>query len=142
MEDPKELAKRMLALTDRQDWAGREALLSPDCEVLTPMGRMRGRAASTAYSKPLVGAFSDARHEIDFIAAAGDVVVVEGSWLGTHTDVLQTPDGEIPATGKSIALPFLATVRTSDGLVTALHVYFDQVAFMAQLGLLPHRRAA
>jgi hypothetical protein len=56
--------------------------------------------------------------------------------------VLKTPDGEIPATGKTIALPFLAAVRTSEGLVTTLHVYFDQVAFMAQLGLLPRARAA
>jgi hypothetical protein len=142
MNNPEELARRMLELTDQQDWAGREALLSPDCEILTPMGRMRGRAASTAYSRPLVSAFSDARHQIDFIARADDVVVVEGSWLGTHTGVLETPDGGIPATGKSISLPFLATVRTSDGFVTALHVYFDQVAFMAQLGLLPQARAA
>jgi hypothetical protein len=142
MEQPEELARRVLELTDLQDWAGREALLSPDCDVLTPMGRLRGRAASTAYSKPLVAAFSEARHQIDFIAVAGDVVVVEGSWLGTHTGALLTPDGEISATGNSIALPFLATVRTSDDLITALHVYFDQLTFMAQLGLVPQPQAA
>jgi predicted ester cyclase len=142
MARPEELARRMLELTDRQDWSGREALLAPDCDVLTPAGALRGRAATTAYSKPLVEAFSDARHRIDLVVAAGDVAAVEGAWIGTHTGPLVTPDGEIPPTGRSLVLPFAATMRVQGDHVTSMHVYFDQLAFMAQLGLVPGNQAA
>jgi predicted ester cyclase len=142
MERPEDLARRMLELTDRQDWAGREALLAPDCDVLTPTGARRGPAATTAYSKPLVAAFSDAYHRVDLVVASGDVVAVEGAWVGTHTGPLVTPDGEVPPTGRSIELPFAATVRVSGEIVTSMHVYFDQLSFMAQLGLVPQAHAA
>ena len=142
MTRPEELAQRLLELTDRQDWPAREALLSPDCDVLTPSGALRGPAETTAYSKPLVGAFSDARHAIDLLAVAGDTVVVEGAWIGTHTGPLVTPDGEVPATGRTIHLPFAATMRTSGEHVTSMHVYFDQLSFLAQLGLAPQPQAA
>lgn len=142
MGSPEELARRMLELTDRQDWAGREALLSPDCDVLTPAGAIRGRAATTAYSKPLVAAFSEAYHRVDLVATDGDVVVMEGVWLGTHTGPLATPGGELPPTGRSIVLPFAVTMRVSGDHVTSMHVYFDQLGLMAQLGLVPQAQAA
>ncbi len=142
MATPEELALKMLELTDRQDWAAREALLTPDCDVLTPTGRLRGRAATTAYSKPLVSAFSDAHHRIDLVAASGDVAVVEGAWIATHTGPLVTPDGEVPPTGRSLNLPFAATMRASGDHVASMHVYFDQLAFLAQLGLVPQPQTA
>jgi predicted ester cyclase len=142
MARPAELARRMLELTDRQDWAGREALLAPDCDVLTPTGALRGPAATTAYSKPLVAAFTDAYHRVDLVVASGEAVAVEGAWLGTHTGPLLTPDGEVPPTGRSIELPFAATLRVSGDVVMSMHVYFDQLSLMAQLGLVPQAQAA
>jgi ketosteroid isomerase-like protein len=142
MARPEEIALRMLELTDRQDWAAREALLSPDCDVLTPAGRLWGRAATTAYSKPLVSAFGDARHQVDLVATAGDVVVLEGTWIATHTGPLATPGGEVPPTGRTINLPFAATMRVDGEHVASMHVYFDQLAFLGQLGLAPQSQAA
>ncbi len=142
MASPEELALRMLELTDRQDWAAREALLTPDCDVLTPAGPLRGRAATTAYSKPLVSAFGDARHRVDVLVACEDIVAVEGAWIATHTGPLQTPDGEVPATGRSLNLPFAAILRVAGDQVRSMHVYFDQLAFLAQLGLVPQPQAA
>ncbi len=110
-------------------------------DVLMPTGPLRGRVATTTYSEPLLCAFSDARHRIDMVAAAGDVVV-EGAWTGTHTGPLATPDGEVPPRGTSVNLPFATTMRASGDHVASLHIYFDQLAFMAQLGLLPQPRTA
>jgi ketosteroid isomerase-like protein len=142
MAHPEDLARRMLELTDRQDWPSREALLTEDCELVTPAGPLRGRAATTAFSAPFVGAFPDARHGIDLIASARDTVVVEGHWVGTHTGPLATPGGEVPATGRAIDLPYAVTMRVSGDLVASMHVYFDQLAFLAQLGLVPQPQAA
>ena len=142
MATPEALALEMLDLTDRHEWAAREALLTPDCDVVMPSAALRTPAAATAYSETFVGAFADARHRVDLVAASGDTVVVEGVWIGTHTGPLVTPDGEIPATGRPLNLPFAMTVRTDGERVASLHVYFDQLAFLTQLGLVPQPQAA
>lgn len=142
MAHPEALARRALDLTDRQDWAAREALLTADCEFVTPSGAMHGPAAMTAYSEAFLGAFPGARHQADRIACEGDVAVVEGVWVGTHEGTLVTPDGEVPATGRTIRLPFVMILVASGDLVASLHVYFDQLSFLGQLGLLPQPQAA
>ena len=142
MAHPEDLVRRALELTDSQDWPAREALFTADSVMSTPQGVARGPAAMTAYSKPLVGAFSHAVHRIDLIVVDGDAVAVEGAWIATHTGPLVTPDGEVPPTGRTISLPFAATLRLSGGRIASLHLYYDQLAFLGQLGLLPHPQAA
>ena len=142
MTRPEELAMRVLELTDQQDWAGREALLTPDFDFVAPNGSGRGPAATTAYSRPFVGAFPGCRHEVDLVVAQGDVAAVEGRWIGTHSGPLPTAEGEIPATGKTITLPFTATMRARGDRLASMHVYFDQLAFLAQLGVVPQSQAA
>ena len=142
MSDPKDLAIEALELTDRQDWARREALMTPDCEWSMPGGALHGPAATTAFSKPFIGAFPDSKHTIDVIAGEGDMVAAEGTWVGTHLGPLTTPSGEIPATGRTIRLPFGVIMRVRDGLIASMHVYYDQLGFLAQLGLVPQAQAA
>ena len=142
MAHPEELARRILEVTDAQDWAAREALLTADCEFVTPAGPLRGRAATTAYSAPFVGAFPHSRHEMALLTAAGEIAVAEGVWTATHLGVLETPEGPVPATGRTVALPFVVVMRASGDLMASVHVYFDQLAFLAQLGLLPEPQAA
>jgi ketosteroid isomerase-like protein len=141
MSDPQELAIKALELTDRQDWAGREALMTPDCEWSMPSAVLRGPEAATAFSRPFVGAFPDSKHTIDLIAGDGDVVVVEGTWVGTHLGPLPTPTGDIPATGQAVRLPFGMIARVRHGLIASMHVYYDQLGFLAQLGLVPQPQA-
>lgn len=142
MADTKELARRILELTDRHDWAGREALLTQDCEFVTPSGAAKGPAATTAYSVPFTVAFSGDHHGIELLASAGDTVVAEGTWSATHTGPLATPAGEVPATGIAVRLPFVVVLRTAGDGVASMHVYYDQLSFMAQLGLIPEPQAA
>ena len=142
MADTKALATLALKLTDQQDWAGREALLTPDCDFRTPAGVARGRAATTAYSQPFMTAFPDSRHLVDLITSDGNVAVVEGSWVATHAGPLSTPNGDVPATGTEITLPFVLVAQVEGELVASMHVYFDQLSFLAQLGLLPQPAAA
>ena len=132
-----ELARQFIDLTDRGEWAAREALTTEDCTLVTPVGVFMGPAAGTAFSRPFTGAFSDAHHHIDLVVADGRAAAVEGVWIGTHTNPLPTPDGDVPATGKVLNLPYTVTVQVRDGLISDVHVYFDQLGFLAQLGLLP-----
>lgn len=132
-----ELARQILELTDRHDWVAREAMLAPDCEFVTPAGAQRGPAATTAFSAPYAEAFPAARHQVDLVVGAGDAAVAEGLWIATHRGPLVTPQGPIPATGRTVTVPFVMTMRVSGELIASVHVYFDQMSLLGQLGLLP-----
>ena len=84
--------------------------------------------------------FSDWHHDVT-IEAAGDVVALEGTWNGTHTGPMPLPQGEVAPTGKRLPIPFAGIVRVRDGRIASVHNYFDQMPFMAQLGLLPEPAA-
>lgn len=142
MATPESLARRALALTDQQDWPARQALFTDDCEFVTPLAALRGPAATTAFSEPMMRAFPDACHRIDAIISNADCAVAEGVWLATHTAALATPDGEVPATGRTVDLPFVVMLRMRDDRIGSIHVYFDQLRFLGQLGLLPEPAAA
>ena len=128
-----DIALRLLTLTDQADLAGREALMTENVEFQLPGYTATGRAAATAYSAVLISAFQDRHHQCDLLVEEGDTVVVEGVWTGTHTRPLVFPQGEIPPTGASIALPFAMLVRFEGDLAAGVRIYFDQMGFMAQL---------
>jgi ketosteroid isomerase-like protein len=78
----------------------------------------------------------------EFKAESGDTAINEWSASGTHQGPLETPEGTIPATGKQITIRGCDVVTVRDGRITSHRAYFDQLSFMAQLGLLPEEAAA
>jgi steroid delta-isomerase-like uncharacterized protein len=111
---------------------------SDDVELRVPgAGAMTGAAAWTEYTGPFLSGFPGAKIHADNYIESGDTIVVEGHFSGENTGPLMTPMGELPATGKSIDLPFADIFRVKDGKVVSHHVYYDQADFMTQLGLMP-----
>jgi hypothetical protein len=55
----------------------------------------------------------------------------------THSGVLQTPNGEVPPTGRSVELRWVAMYETRGVEILSEHLRFDQVEFLTQLGLMP-----
>lgn len=120
------------------DWQGAAALFSPDVVTVEPAaGTMRGLAAFTGYMAAFHTAFPDGRLNLKTAVEAGDTIIVEGSFTGTNTGPLMGPGGEMPATGRRLDLPFCDVFEARDGKIVAHRVYYDQVAFMKQLGLMP-----
>jgi hypothetical protein len=68
---------------------------------------------------------------------AGDTIIVEGVYTGTHTGPLAGPAGVIPATGRSFTLPYVDIFQAREGRFTSHRIYWDNAMFMAQLGLMP-----
>jgi ketosteroid isomerase-like protein len=64
-------------------------------------------------------------------------VAAEARFTATHTGPLASPGGDIPPTDKPVALDYVDVTRFAGGRIASEHVYFDQVAFLSQLGLLP-----
>lgn len=56
--------------------------------------------------------------------------------VGTHTGPLDTPEGELPPTGRSLRLRECDMVTVVDGAAVTHRFYYDQVEFMSQLGLM------
>jgi predicted ester cyclase len=108
------------------------------CEFVAPGLSLCGRQGVRAFIERFREAFPDVRHTIDSLQAAGDTIVLEGSFVGTHTGPLRTPGGgEIPATGKPIHVQQVQIVELRGGKAASIHTYFDRLELIAQLGVLP-----
>ena len=49
---------------------------------------------------------------------------------------MPTPDGQIPPTGNTVSFPFSCFFRVRDSRCASYHIYYDNMALMAQLGAL------
>ena len=112
-------------------------LYASDAVAETPdAGRLEGREAIVDYLVTFKPAFPDlswegvSQHEI------GDTAIDEGYFVGTHTGVLRSPDGDLPPTGRSLRVRECDLVTVSDGVAVSHRFYYDQLEFLTQLGLL------
>ena len=131
------LAERVFSVIDGQRWADYESVMHPDVEMTSPFATLHSAAEWVAFSRSFAVAMPDGAHTVTRVVQAGDRFAFEGHWTGTHTGPLSTPGGEVPATGRAVTLPFCAVGTQRDGRVSAVNVYLDQLAMLAQLGLRP-----
>ncbi len=99
---------------------------------------IKGREALREFLQGFFVAFPDGHVEKVRSFGQGDWAIVELTFTGTHTGPLPGPGGTaIPATNKAVRLPYAIVVKSEGGEVTEEHEYYDQLGFMAQLGLAP-----
>ncbi|MFQ5918795.1 MAG: ester cyclase [Thermoplasmata archaeon] len=83
-------------------------------------------------------AFPDQHIETVRVFGAGDWVVFEGIFTGTHRGAFTGPGGqEIPATNKRVELPVALVFKIEGGKATEQHDYYDNLAFLSQIGMAP-----
>jgi len=133
---PAELVARFYEAFDDGAIETALTLFSDELETIDPgMGTVHGIPPFCEYLETLKRAVPDARAAIDHVHDAGDVVVVEGRFVGTFTGPLTTPDGEVEPTGASVDLRFADVSTVAGGRIVSYHTYYDQLALLAQLGL-------
>jgi predicted ester cyclase len=111
---------------------------SPDVETEVPGGPpMKGFEAFKAFAGAWTKAFPDGGMKILTVVESGDTAIAEGLMTGTHTGPLVGPAGEVAATGRKIEFKFADVFKVRDGMVVEHRVYFDQMVFLGQLGLIP-----
>ncbi len=120
------------------DLDGAFALFSPDCVALTPSGPL-DNAKHHAAARALKRALPDSWMELERVIEMGDQVYVTGRFKGTHEGDLVTPVGTLPASGKSLDLPFVDYFRVVDGLVVECEAVRDRLGMILQLGGIPTR---
>ena len=103
---------------------------------------LEGRDLVTQYATEWLNAFPDARLVVHNEIVAGDWVVQEATFEGTHTGPLQSPMGEIPATNRSLSGRCIQVIRVEGEYAVEEKLYYDQVQLMTQLGLMPEPATA
>jgi steroid delta-isomerase-like uncharacterized protein len=88
-------------------------------------------------------AFADANYVVDSFVDEGDRFADEWTFTGTHTGPFRLPDGtEVPATGKRVEIKGMELVEVSDGKIVVDNLYYDFMAAVLQLGLVPEGATA
>ena len=130
------LTQRWLDVWNAGDRASWEAMIDQQAfEARGPGGyRLAGRDAIDAEWATWHEAFPD--NQLVMLRMCGDenCGAMEGRFQGTHTGTLRGPAGELPATGRTVDVPFCEVHRVQAGKITDSHLYFDQMELMTQLG--------
>lgn len=136
MGQAREIMDRVTSAVLAGDRAAVRRLYADDAVAETPdAGRLVGGDAIADYLVGFSRAFPDLSFEMAAELEAGETAVDEGYMIGTHTAPLITPDGELPATGRAIRMRACDVLTARDGVAIEHRFYFDQLAFMTQLGL-------
>jgi predicted ester cyclase len=142
----KELFIEAMRRNDAREHEEFLAMQADDAVCQVPGATLRGKDEMRAWLQPYWQAFNASRHDLENVYEVGpDKVVAEGTFTGTNDGPLTMPDGtEIPPTGKTISFHFAMSVAREPGAEVAsrVNIYFDQLDFLGQLGLLPAPAAA
>ena len=136
MSELRDLLQVHLDGLNNHDLIQSRASFAEDVVTVTPGGTMEGLDAFMALGDAFMTAAPDQWITAEHIYEVGDTIISEGVYGGTHTGPLATPDGVIPATGRSFQFPYCEVHQVRDGKFVHTRIYWDNMGFMAQLGLL------
>lgn len=108
-----------------------------DAELVAPGGQASGRDDVISFLGVFSEAFPDIRLDVKSLLTDGTGAAAEGTLSGTHDGVLHTPNGDVAPTGRAVELRWAAVYTTEGDTLKSEHLFFDQMDFLGQLGLLP-----
>jgi predicted ester cyclase len=135
MADAKDVILKHIAAVNERD--SDAAPWAADAELVAPVGQASGRDNVIGFVGVFQEAFPDLRLEIKQLLIDGPAAAAEGALTGTHDGVLHTPDGDVAPTGRAVELRWAAVYLTDGDTLKSEHLFFDQMDFLGQLGLLP-----
>src|SRR5262249_11988617 len=120
------------------DIEGFAGVLADDVIYSAPGGMTgHGKAACAQFYAGWFQAFPDAHVRVHDVHITGNVAVEEGTFTGTHHGILHAPAGDIPPTGRPVAVEYIQVLRFRDGKHLSFNLMFDRLVMLEQLGLLP-----
>ena len=140
MGEAREVMDRLTdALTTHPDLKVIAELYAEDAVAQTPdEGEIRGRDNIVEYWRQMTDAVPEATFESLHAYEAGDTAIDEGFFSGRNTGPIQLPTGEtLPATQKEVRIRGVDIATVKDGRIVDYRLYFDEMEFLGQLGLLP-----
>ena len=134
----RELLDRYVERYNAGDLDGVMDLYAEDAVQIMPDGTYEGwNAVRDRLAQELDG-FRELNHTVRSFVEQGDTFADEWTFVGTHTGPFRLPDGrELPPTGKRVDIRGMEVVQVRDGKIVLNALYYDNLASMAQLGLIP-----
>jgi predicted ester cyclase len=103
----------------------------------------QGPEGHVQMAKGFAMAFPNFKHVLTRCIESGDTIACEGKFVGDHTGPMGMPDGQsIPPTNKHVEFEWGGLAVIKNGKVASCNVYFDNMALMQQLGVVPPPPAA
>jgi len=130
-------AKAPTVAYNNKDWNAFKASVTAKF-VYDEVGTQRkieGPAQAVEALQGWAKAIPDSKATFEGALASNGKVVLELTWRGKHAGPMQMPNGEIPATGKSIEIRACQVLEIEGGKVKSMRHYFDMMTMMQQLGL-------
>lgn len=134
-----ETRKRTVSRWVLQMWGGGnlglvDQLASSEYVYRAPgMEEVRGASALKELVTSYRTAFPDLSNTIEDQVAEGDKVVTRGTTRGTH----KAPLGNIPASGKRVAILWVLISRFDGERITEEWEFYDALGLMQQIGAIP-----
>jgi steroid delta-isomerase-like uncharacterized protein len=128
-------ARAQVEAFNSADWDRLESALSPDA-VYDEVGtgrRAEGREAILELFQGWKQTMPDAAGTVTSALASGNEVALEITWKGTMTG----PWGDVPATGKGQTTRAAWFLKFSGDTVSESRQYFDSLALLQELGVMP-----
>ena len=120
----------------RQEYADDAVGEAPDA------GRLDGAEAIVEYLMSFRRAFPDLSWEARATFENADSALDEGWLVGTHTETLSSPEGDLPPTGRPVRLRECDVITVRDGRAVSHRFHYDRLDLASQLGLTESGTAA
>ena len=131
----KEIFERNMKAFDASDWNAYKADLAPTFEYEETATGRRGKGDEfIALVKGWKAAFPDLKTEVKHYFEAGDTLIAEVEWTGTHKGALEAGFGSIPASNKAVRERGVLIYEVKDGKFIGSRSYFDLLGLLKQIG--------
>ena len=138
MEANRELLERYVELYNGGDLDACLKLYAEDAVQRMHDGLFEGLEAIRERLARDLTAFEDAKYVVESFVEDGDTFADEWTFTGTNTGPFRLPDGsEVPATGGRVEIKGMELVEVRDGKIVLDNLYYDFMAALLQLGLVP-----
>ena len=144
MASPKDVVDRSLAAWEARDPDAFAQCYSESADIVGPGGMLlHGQAGARQLFVEWLEAVPDHELVIHNEYMANSVLIQEGTFSGTHTGNMVSPDGEtIPPTGRRFTCRHADIYVIEGDRIRSDHIYFDQIELLAQLGIMPNTTVA
>ena len=143
MEPNRELLDRYVELYNAGDLDACMDLYAEDAVQRMHDGIFEGIEAIRERLARDLTAFPDAKYVVDSFVDDDTKFADEWTFTGTNTGPFRLPDGtDVSATGSPVEIKGMELVEVRGGRIVVDNLYYDFMAAVAQLGLIPQGAAA
>ena len=133
------LSEAFMEASNRHDVAKMSEMLADNVsywEANLP-APIKGRDAVAMHFRDNWKVFPDSNIKMLNRVESGDWVVDEVEWTGTQKGPINVPgQPPIPATNKRAMGKAVSVAKVTGGKIESLNIYYDNMAFLAQLGVM------